>query len=594
MTELALRARSAAGLRLVRRFSPVVMKANRAFWVALWVAAAAGTAGSLALFVVQRNLPVDPVQFVLRLVGASFAACGLVAWRRRPDNRSGLLMTLAGFAVFLAPVLGLLDHPVARTLALWLSDLWLLFFVPLVLTLLAGGRLRTWADRLITGAVLVLVAVLAPLHLVFTPNPLEAGLFLLTPDAGVAAAIDVLRRITFIAIPVATAVVLAVRWRRASAPGRRALLPGIAGVLCLLVFAALLVQTLATGETSRPLLWLGACSLVTVPLAFLAGLLRSRLARGVADLFRGLSTMRPAQLQRALAEALGDPGFRIAYPAPGGYVDGDGLAVTVPPEADRSVTYVEQDGERVAALVYDPLLDDDPELIDVVAGAASVALENRRLHAEAEARLAEVRASRQRVIAAADAERRRIERNFHDGAQQRLVTLALQLSLIRRRIRQDPEDAAQLVTSAGDELAASLQELRELARGIHPAALDDGVENALEALAMRAAVPTSVSCGLAEPVPEPVAFATYFVASEALANTAKYAGATSATVRVVAEHGHTVVEIADDGVGGADGRHGSGLLGLADRVAALGGSLHVVSPPGGGTVVTADIPHRRA
>jgi len=220
MTELALRARSAAGLRLVRRFSPVVMKANRAFWVALWVAAAAGTAGSLALFVVQRNLPVDPVQVVLRLVGASFAACGLVAWRRRPDNRSGLLMTLAGFAVFLAPVLGLLDHPVARTLALWLSDLWLLFFVPLVLTLLAGGRLRTWADRLITGAVLVLVAVLAPLHLVFTPNPLEASLFLLTPDAGVAAAIDVLRRITFVAIPVATAVVLAVRWRRASVPHR--------------------------------------------------------------------------------------------------------------------------------------------------------------------------------------------------------------------------------------------------------------------------------------------------------------------------------------------------------------------------------------
>jgi hypothetical protein len=135
------------------------------------------------------------------------------------------------------------------------------------------------------------------------------------------------------------------------------------------VFAALLVQTLATGETSRPLLWLGACSLVTVPLAFLAGLLRSRLARGgLADLFRGLSTMRPAQLQHALAEALGDPGFRIAYPADGGYVDGDGRSVTVPSgAADRSVTYVEQDGERVAALVYDPLLDEHPELVDVVA-----------------------------------------------------------------------------------------------------------------------------------------------------------------------------------------------------------------------------------
>ena len=348
---------------------------------------------------VQRNLPVDPVQVVLRLVGASFAACGLVAWRRRPDNRSGLLMTLAGFAVFLAPVLGLLDHPVARTLALWLSDLWLLFFVPLVLTLLTGGRLRTWADRVITGAVLVLVAVLAPLHLVFAPNPLEASLFLLAPDAGVAAAIDVLRRITFVAIPIATAAVLAVRWRRASAPGRRALLPGIAGALCLLVFAALLVQTLVTGETSRPLLWLGACSLVMCRWRSWPGCC-GRGWRAAASPTCS-ATMRPAQLQRALAEALGDPGFRIAYPAPGGYVDGDGMAVTVPPEADRSVTYVEQDGERVAALVYDPLLDDDPELIDVVAGAASVALENRRLHAEAEARLAEVRASRQRVIAAA-------------------------------------------------------------------------------------------------------------------------------------------------------------------------------------------------
>jgi signal transduction histidine kinase len=114
-----------------------------------------------------------------------------------------------------------------------------------------------------------------------------------------------------------------------------------------------------------------------------------------------------------------------------------------------------------------------------------------------------------------------------------------------------------------------VRELRELARGIHPAALDDGVENALEALATRAPVPTSVSCRLAEPVPEPVAFATYFVASEALANTAKYAGATAATVRVVAEHGHTVVEIADDGIGGADGRRGSGLRGLQDRVDAL-------------------------
>ena len=146
----------------------------------------------------------------------------------------------------------------------------------------------------------------------------------------------------------------------------------------------------------------------------------------------------------------------------------------------------------VAALIYDRSLDDDPELVEAVAGAAAIALENQQLHAEAENRLAEVRASRERVISAGDAERRRIERNLHDGAQQRLVTLALQLSVIGRRIRDDPSDAERLVTSASDELAQSLEELRELARGIHPAALDQGLDVALEALARRSEVPTTV------------------------------------------------------------------------------------------------------
>ena len=142
---------------------------------------------------------------------------------------------------------------------------------------------------------------------------------------------------------------------------------------------------------------------------------------------------------------------------------------------------VKRDGEVVAALIYDRSLDDDPELVEAVGGAAAIALENQQLHAEAENRLAEVRASRERVISAGDAERRRIERNLHDGAQQRLVTLALQLSLIGRRIRDDPSGAERLVTSASDELAQSLEELRELARGIHPAALDQGLDVALDA-----------------------------------------------------------------------------------------------------------------
>ena len=256
----------------------------------------------------------------------------------------------------------------------------------------------------------------------------------------------------------------------------------------------------------------------------------------------------------------------------------------------RSVTPVERDGEQVATLVYDTSLDDDPELVDAVGGAATIALENRQLQVEAQVRLAELQASRERIITAGDAERRRIERNLHDGAQQRLVTLALQLSLIQRRIRQDPGDAEQLVTSASDELARSLEELRELARGIHPAALDQGLAPALDALAMRSAVPTTVACDVGSRLPEAVEFAAYFVASEALTNVAKYAQASTATVRVTRTPATLVVEIRDDGIGGADPTAGTGLLGLADRVAALGGRFQVSSPPAGGTVVTAEMP----
>jgi signal transduction histidine kinase len=288
---------------------------------------------------------------------------------------------------------------------------------------------------------------------------------------------------------------------------------------------------------------------------------------------------------------LGDPAFTIASAGPDGtLVDTGGRPVTLPgPGADRAVTTVHRDGAQVAALVYDRSLDDDPELVEAVGGAAAIALENRQLQAQADARLAELQASRQRLVTAADAERRRIERNLHDGAQQRLVTLALQLSLIQRRIR-DGHDATALVATASDELAASLTELRELARGIHPAALEQGLETALDGLVLRSAVPARL---VAEPGPRPprqVEFAAYFVASEALANAAKYAHASAVTVRLMRGDTVAVIEIADDGTGGADPAGGSGLRGLADRVEALGGRLRVSSPPDGGTVVTAELP----
>jgi signal transduction histidine kinase len=564
---------------------------SSALWVFLWVLGAAAAFGALAP-VLFRHVPFEPVDVAFRIVGASFVACGLVAWRRRPDNHSGLLMTATGFALFASPLLAQIDAPLTQTLGLLLPDLWVLFFVPLVLTLLTGGRMRTLADRLLVAAVLLDLVVLAPLWLMFAPA--EGNLLLIEDDPRLAGIINTLQLMLFVAIPVGTASVLGVRWWRASTPGRRALLPGVAGAGCLLLFAVMLVVQLATGVKSPVLLWIGGCSLITVPVAFLAGLLRSRLARaGVADLFRDLRSIGPVELQATLGRVLGDPQLLLAFPHGDGLIDADGRPVDLADvDADRAVTPVDRDGERVAVLIYDRSLEDDPELVEAIGVAAGVALENRQLHAEVTARLAELQASRERIVTAADAERRRIERNLHDGAQQRLVTLALQLSLIRREIQRDPKEAEQLVSSASDELALSLEELRELARGIHPAALEHGLDVALDALAGRAAVPTTVLADDGPRLPEPVEFAAYFVASEALANVAKHAHASAVMISLQRSGNEVVVTITDDGVGGADLTRGTGLQGLTDRVEALGGRLGVSSPAEGGTAVTATLPLR--
>ena len=570
---------SGGSARLVRRFS--APERHLAFWIALWAAVVLGELGALAQFVLERSAPVEPVQVVFRLVGGSFAACGLIAWHRRPDSHSGRLLTATGFALFVSPLLSLIESPLALTAAHVLPDLWVFSFVALVLTFLTGGRLRTRVDRVLVGAVLLELLILAPLYTVFSS---AEGTIQILPHEGISGIIDIAQKTLFLVVCTATAAVVVARWRKASPPGRRAMLAGVAGAGCLLAFAALLAVDLAGGGRVPLLVWIAACMLVTVPVAFLVGLLRSRLARGgVADLFRGLRTMRPDELRTALAKALGDPALVVAYPRPdGSFVDAEGRPVTLPAAGgDRSVTIVERDAEPVAALVYDRSLDDDPELVDAVGGAATIALENQHLHAEAQARLAELQASRERIITAADAERRRIERNLHDGAQQRLVTLALQLSLIQREIRRDPAEAEQLVTLATGELTQSMEELRELARGIHPRTRPRPRPRPRHA-GPPLGGPDDVAYKPGPRLPAPVEFAAYFVASEALANIAKYAQASAATVRVSRTESDVLIEISDDGVGGADPAAGTGLRGLADRVESLGGRFQVSGRPGAG------------
>jgi signal transduction histidine kinase len=561
------------------------------FWVGLWTAAAIASFTALIPVLFDREPPMAVNDVIHSLSGTSFAACGLVAWRRRRDSAIGPMLTIAGFGVLVPEILVQIDAPAAFTLALLCGELWIVVYAALILSFATGGRLTSRVDVVIVNTFFLGLVVMQVVVMLFLPD--DRNLLLVWPDAGAA---ETLTRIQFGVLAVAAlavAVVTAHRWRTASRPRRRALLPSLGGSLSAVLYAANLTTLIADSPSTLLMSVLNA-ALLTVPAALLWGLLRSRLAAaGLPDLFRELGTLRGARLEAGLAATLGDPELVLAYRVPDqhAFIDGAGRPVAVPePHSGRSAAPIERDGRALGMLIYDASLDDDPELVGAVAATAAIALDDARLQAESEDRLAELRASRERLVAAGDTERRRLERDLHDGAQQRLVSVALALRMIQRSIRTDPDLAEQLVASAGEELSQSLQELRELARGIHPAVLNHGLKAALESLASRSPVPATVSCPDAQRLPEPVELAAYFVACEALANVAKYAQATSASVRVSRSNGVVVIEIADDGVGGADESAGSGLQGLADRVAALDGTLRILSPPGAGTVVTAELP----
>jgi signal transduction histidine kinase len=300
-----------------------------------------------------------------------------------------------------------------------------------------------------------------------------------------------------------------------------------------------------------------------------------------------------APVRELLAESLGDHSVAIAYWLPDRefFVDETGRRVDLPQRASgRTWTTVERDGRPVAAIVHDAALDTTSELVHAAAAAASLAIDNERLKADLRARLEELRVSRLRIVEATDAARRRIERDLHDGAQQQLVALALELRLLHRRVADQPE-ITPLVDGLSERLSSALAELRELARGIHPSILtEQGLAPAITALADRAPVEVRAVVGVDERLSEPVEAAAYFVVAEALTNVVKYARASAVEVEVRCANGEVLVEVADDGVGGADVTAGSGLRGLEDRLAAVDGRLVIDSPPGGGTRLRARIP----
>jgi signal transduction histidine kinase len=537
------------------------------------------------------------------LIGLGFVGTGAFAWWRRPLNRFGLLMTAVGFAWFIG---GLTEsnNAVVYTIGNYVGPLYLVLVVQLVLSFPTG--------RLDEGPARAIVAIAYATAFVFTlpvflldgnlnaPDGAPDNAFVVVHAPGVADAIDVITSLLGFALAAATAVVLIRRRRLATPPQRRAQAPMLWTGLTVIVFLGLVFAGDTVGVPD-PVLGLvgfvGFVAFAILPFAFLAGLVRTRYSRAgaVGGLIERLNTPDTrVSLRTALSDALGDPTLQLVYwrEAAGHYVTYEGHRVELPEHGSgRAVAEVERDGKRVGAILYDAALRDDPSLVRAAAAAAALQLENERLEAELRARVEELQSSRARLVEVSMGERRRLERDLHDGAQQRLVALSLQLGLARRKLDVDPAIGASLLDAARTELGRALEELRELARGIHPAILTDrGLGAALHALAERAPLPVDLHQMPEDRLPPAVEAAAYFVVAESLTNVAKYSDAEHASVRVGRENGFAVVEVSDDGVGGADPAAGTGLRGLADRLAALDGRLEVQSPPGGGTVIRANIP----
>ncbi len=531
--------------------------------------------------------------------GWGFVGVGLWVWKQRPAGNIGPLMVAVGLSGLLKG-LAFSNDSVVFAIA---SVGEVLIYAVLIQLLLSfpSGRLETRLDRLLVTIAYVNTTVVQLGVFLFTaPAKADPSNPLLIGHSEAAKVLEAAQLDISIALLGAVVAVLYRRWRSGT-PGRaRVFAPIVAvgGVTFLLLMAALIVEQagLSSDISDAQTLALFA-SIACLPFAFLVGLLRSRFseADAISELLAQLGEGGGrGALRDALADALGDPTLELAYwvPDQDAYVDAAGQPVRVDPApAGKVSTIIEHEGERIAAIVHSSGLAEERELVQTAGAAAGLTLRNERLDAELRAKVAELRASRSRIVQAGFEQRRRLERDLHDGAQQRLMALGIDLRMVRERIEHDPQGAAELLDESLHELNEATAELRELARGIHPAVLTNrGLEAALKGLASRSPVPVELLQTPADRLPPSVESAVYFVVAEALTNAARYSRAQAVTVGVVRDNGHVDVEVRDDGVGGADADQGSGLRGLGDRVAALDGRLELTSPQGLGTILRATIP----
>lgn len=558
---------------------PVLVLTTAALLVAIGAAIALAAAGGT-----------DPLHALLILwIATSYAGSGLIAWTRRPANRFGPLMIVTGFCALASALIwssAALPHTIGQAVDL----------VPLVLMVHVSlafptGRLQHRYERVLVGTGYVF-ALGVQVVVMLLGGPGGGHLLTIADVPGVAGPLHAVELLVISGVALGGVGLLLSRRRADGRPLRRSLALLIdAFVLGLLMIAVLLVVGVFEGPAFPAVRDVSLALIGLAPIAYLGGLLQARLARtAVGDLVLALRA-DPLDLRGPLAQALRDPSVQVVYWLPqfGSWADQDGRPVDLPADPDR-VTLIERDGARVAALLHHPALNEESELLDAVSAAAAIAIETGRLQAELRANVDELRGSRARVLEAGQQERRRLERDLHDGAQQRLVSLSLDLGVLETRLGSDPAAKA-LVSGARKEIAVSLDELRDVARGLYPAVLTaHGLAVALESLAARAPVPVELKVDLDARLPEAVEVAAYYVVSESLTNIGKHARARTASVEVRASDGVLVVEIVDDGIGGADTERGSGLRGLADRVESLGGRLRIWTPRGQGTRLRAELP----
>lgn len=566
--------------------------------VAVWLAAVAVMVLGLATAwaAIGSTLPGAPSTAVVVadvLAGWSFAVVGAALWTRYRSRWIGGLAIAVGLAIFL-PDLRWFENSITWTLGSMMSDVHLILLAWLVLAF-PDGRLDR-VERLYVASISVYFVALAILgHLFQDPFPgCEAcppSFLLIRVDAELNDLIWGVGQVLNLVI-VGLLVALIIRKRNSSTPAaRRALSPVIWALwpIALALVLAFLEPLVGSGDAgAQAVLIIERLALVAFPAALIAGVVRSRLDMArIGDFALALEdAITSTELEARIGDALGDPTARLVFSSDAGegLIDVRGRAIEVGSARSKAVIHA-SDGEDVGAIIYDPAVDD--ALAASVSAAATLAVRNERLRAELRRHLLQVERSRERIAEAAIEERRRIERDIHDGAQQGLLALGANLSSIRAKT--DGEVGGQL-DEVIEDLKVTVESLRDLARGVHPPILTDrGLAPAIETLAERAPVPVELHLSSERSRPS-VEAAAYFLVAEALANAVRHANATSVVVNASCAEGWLTVEIADDGHGGADTRGGTGLQGLKDRIEALGGDLQIISPTGGGTTLKARLP----